>query len=103
MMFWTLVQRTCWAVTAFGLTMFALLMLNLVQPALWTAIAVILAFPAFITAGILRTNGFLRARGLKEAEIPTARRALSRSVAIWFLVGLGLAVLTGLFGYFVPQ
>lgn len=103
MTIWTFVQRTCWAATAFGLTVFALRVLNLVQPALWTAIAVILAFPAFITAAILRSNEFLRARGLKEAEIPTARRALSRSVAIYFLVGLGLAVLTGLVGYFVTR
>lgn len=103
MMIRTFVQRICWVVAAFGLTMFVLLMLNLVQPASWAAIAVILAFPAVVTAGILRTNEFLRARGLKEAEIPTARRALSRSLAISFLVGLGFAILTGLVGYFARQ
>lgn len=95
----TLVQRACWAITAFGLTMFVLLMLNLVQPALWTGIAVIVAFPAFIMAGILRINDFLRTRGFKEAEVPTSRRGLSHSIATSFLVGLGFAILTGLVLY----
>jgi hypothetical protein len=102
-MIWTFVQRVCWAVVAFGLTMFVLLMMNVVQPALWIGIAVILAFPAFIMAGILRTNDFLRTRGSKEAEIPTSRRALSRSIAISFLVGLGFAVFSGLVVYFASQ
>lgn len=99
----TFVKRACWAATAIGFTVFVLLMLNLVQPTQWTGIAVILAFPAFIIVGILTTNDFLRTRGFGEAEIPTSRRNLSRSVTTGWLLGLGFALVAGLVLHFALQ
>lgn len=99
----TFLQRACWTIAVFGVVVFTLLMLNLLRPALWTGLAVILALPAFIAAGILRTNDFLREEGFTNADIPTSKRRFVRSMATSWLAGLALSLLVGLVLYLARQ
>lgn len=96
----TFIKRACWAVAAFGVGVFALLMLNLVQSASWTGLAIILALPAFIIGGILRANDALRRQGYNDADIPTSRGNLIRSMVVGWSAGIALAIVAGLLIYF---
>lgn len=74
------VKVACWVIVAFGTLVFTLLMTNQMKPTPWSGVAVIAVLPAFIAAGILNVNDKLRRQGFSDAQIPTARRNLGRSL-----------------------
>ena len=98
-----LLKVICWAIVGFGIIVLTLLMNNRIQPALWTGIAVFAAFPAFILAGIVRTNDLLRRQGFQDREIPTSKGRLARSVLRSIAAGLAAGISGGAVLYLLTK
>ncbi|WP_395943075.1 hypothetical protein [Brevundimonas sp.] len=83
-----MVKVACLAIVVFGIVVFTLIMSNLIELAPWTGAAVTAVLPALILAGILMGNDMLRRHGFSEAQIPTTKENLARSMVKTFVFGL---------------